>query len=58
MFIVIAYATICWFVQGKKTYKGPSEVLDGEDVVELEAVVSGSDYVMAGSSTESKRFKS
>lgn len=39
IFIVIAYATICWFVQGKKTYKGPGEVVDGSvNVVELEAI--------------------
>lgn len=42
IFIVIFYATICWFIQGRKTYKGPGEVVnDGTvnmDVVELDAV--------------------
>lgn len=38
MFIVIAYASICWFVQGRKTYQGPSEVLDNEDNHSLEGL--------------------
>lgn len=44
MFIVIFYATVCWFVQGKKTYKGPGEVIeDSVNVVELEAVNNDAD---------------
>lgn len=45
MFIVIAYATICYMVQGRKTYKGPSEVLESYALegqsVEVETVEAG-----------------
>lgn len=37
IFIVIFYATICWFIQGRKTFKGPGDAVD-HNVVELEAV--------------------
>jgi amino acid transporter len=54
MFIVIAYASFCWFVQGKKTYKGPSEVLE-EGTLELDGV--SDDVVEVSASNESKLLK-
>lgn len=51
MFIVIAYSVICWFIQGRKTYKGPSEVLE-EDIEHFEA--ESMELVEVQESTSSK----
>lgn len=59
MFIVIFYATILWIFQGRKTFKGPSDVIDIAELYEedVDVIVGSSSAVETTTVTSEKTHK-